>query len=935
MPSGDWTRYRIMHGSNDFKPIVGIKRETVNLWEQRTPLTPRHVRELVHSGVRVLVQPSNRRCYSSQEFEEVGAVMQEDLSPATVIFGVKRPVDLRPEDLLPDKTYCFFSHTTKAQPSNMTLLDTLLERRIRLLDYEHMVDDDKKRLVAFGRFAGIAGTIDILHGLGMRLLALGHTTPFLNIGLAHNYRRAFDAQQAFRSVGYDIALGWMPDSLGPMIFVIHGDGNVSEGAQLMLEYLPIKWITVEQLQETAENGDKRTIYACVVSVGHYMEHVDGKPFVLEEYFAEPQKYESRFIEKVAPYMSVLINATYWDKRVARILTRSNVKSLMRIKPNVKGSYLDEACPTLPQRLIAICDISADPGGSVEFTDEVTTIEEPFVVYDPQTDKTSKKMAGPGILMCSIDNMPAQLPMEASEYFGDALSPYISDIIKSNAKTPFSAYNAHSEVKNAFVTSNGALTPRFEYITELRKKQTAALSSSDIQPSKQILVLGAGFVVPSLLRYLTRNNYKNITVVSNIQHELDVIAAKFPEIKHRKLNVLEDHKELGALMEEHDLVISMIPWKFHPVVAELCIKHKRNLLTASYCTPVLKEMEPKFQEAGITAFMEIGLDPGIDHLLTKECVDEVHKQGGKIVSYRSFTGGLPAPEDSDNPLRYKFSWSPEAAMSTVKNGAKYLENGKIVEIPADGSLMTKAVPMNICPGFNFEGYPNRDSTKYISQYGLNGCQTIIRGTLRYRGFSDAVRLLLSLGLLDAEPHSLFKPGSDKLVWRELICQKLDLPKSLKGEDLRAALLKKFSGDEMKYECLRDLGLLSEDEVKQTGTPLSSISEILSRKLSYGSSERDLIVMSHELVIDWPERRQRETRKVNLVVYGDADGGKAGMAMSRTVGIPAAIAARMLLEGRVVEKGIVLPLQPYIYKPIIEELKDEGIEARETSIFTQIP
>ncbi|VDP71119.1 unnamed protein product [Echinostoma caproni] len=871
IPSLGVTRVRFLSSQaldksgKSFRPVVGIKRETVNLWEQRSPLIPSHVKKLVHQGIPVLVQPSNRRCFAATEFEEAGAVMSEDLSAATLILGVKRPSQLRPDDLLPEKTYCFFTHTIKAQSDNMPLLDELLSRKIRMIDYECMVNAKNKRLVAFGKYAGMAGTIDILHGLGIRLLAMGHRTPFLRIGMAHSFQDSQQAQQAIRLAGYEIALGRMPDSLGPLTFVINGDGNVSQGAQIMLDCLPVEYVEASQLKEVAEHGKRNRIYVSVVTVAEYMVHKQRKDFNAVEYFADPSLYESNFRDTIAPYTSVLINGTYWDARVPQILTCKNVKSLLDVRPNIPGSPNNEGCPTLPHRLLAICDISADPGGSVEFTEECTTIDEPFNLYNPRTGKTEYQIHGDGILMCSIDNMPAQLPYEASEYFGDTLLPYLPDMIKSNALEPFENYDASPEVKN---------------------------------------------------------------VISNVESELTALREHFPRIQPRHLNIFEDERHFEELVRQNDLIVSLIPWKYHPLVVKQCIKQAKNLLTASYCTPVLKEMEDEINKAGITAFMEIGLDPGIDHLLTKECVDYVKEHNGRVISYRSFTGGLPAPENSNNPLRYKFSWSPEAAMSTVMNGAKYLEDGQIKEIPADGSLMKMARPMNVFPGFNLEGYPNRDSTRYIQLYGLEGCQTVLRGTMRYGGYTEAVSVLLNLGLLDSDSKPYLQPGAKTVTW-------LGVPAKLHGKELEDALLKKLSGDRKKYECLLGLGLLSEDPVALTNTPLSSTSAQLSKLLNYGPNERDLIVMAHELIIDWPDKKLREKRDVSLVAYGEAGQGKSGLAMSRTVGIPAAIAAKMILDGEITDKGIVLPLQRYIYKPILERLKTEGIEAQEMSTFVELP
>lgn len=193
------------------------------------------------------------KCFHPQSYISAGATVQEDISEASVIMGVKQvPVD----QLIPGKTYCFFSHTIKAQESNMPLLDACLEKNIRLLDYEKITDDNNTRLVAFGKYAGVAGMINILHGLGLRLLALGHSTPFMHIGPAHNYRNSMMARQAIRDCGYEISMGMMPSSLGPLTFIFSGSGNVSQGAQEVFGDLPIEYVPPEMLRKVAEHGSE-------------------------------------------------------------------------------------------------------------------------------------------------------------------------------------------------------------------------------------------------------------------------------------------------------------------------------------------------------------------------------------------------------------------------------------------------------------------------------------------------------------------------------------------------------------------------------------------------------------------------------------------------------------------------------------------------------
>lgn len=237
------------------RAVLAIRREDINAWERRAPLAPKHVKELTNLGYKVLVQPSNRRAIHEKDYIKAGGVIQEDISEASLIVGVKRP----PEDkLIPKKTYAFFSHTIKAQEANMSLLDEILKLEIRLIDYEKMMDHRGTRVVAFGQWAGVAGMINMLHGLGLRFLALGHHTPFMHIGMAHNYRNSSQAVQAVRDAGYEIALGLTPKSIGPLTFVFTGTGNVSKGAQEMFNELPSEFVEPHELKEVSKTGGNVT-----------------------------------------------------------------------------------------------------------------------------------------------------------------------------------------------------------------------------------------------------------------------------------------------------------------------------------------------------------------------------------------------------------------------------------------------------------------------------------------------------------------------------------------------------------------------------------------------------------------------------------------------------------------------------------------------------
>jgi len=880
-------------------------------------------------GVKVLVQPSNRRAYPMQAYANAGAIIQEDIGEAPVIVGVKQvPIDF----LLPNKTYCFFSHTIKAQEANMPLLDACLEKNIRLVDYEKMVDEKGQRVVAFGKYAGVAGMINILNGLGLRLLALGHHTPFMHIGPAHNYRNTGMARQAVRDAGYEMATGMMPKSIGPLTFVFTGTGNVSQGAQEIFQDLPHEYVPPDMLKKVANHGATNKVYACEVSRHDHLIRIKGGKFDAKEYDEHPNRYISVFSKKIAPYASVIINGIYWAPNSPKLITIPDAKLLLRSSnshlPWVQTSL---GSPPLPHRLLAICDISADPGGSIEFMNECTTIDTPFCLYDAEQHKDSNSFKGPGCLVCSIDNMPTQLPREATDFFGDLLLPHIFDVLSSNANRSFEEEKFSSVIQGAVITSNGKLTKNFEYIEELRNQRSRSkhriIGDYDDQ-TKRVLLLGAGYVSAPLVEYLTRSSDVAIYCASALREEADQLSRRYPRTEPVLLNVSERPDLLKEYVEKSDIVVSLLPYGLHPVVAEQCIQSKTNMVTASYLSDAMKDLHQSAVEAGVSIVNEVGLDPGIDHLLAMECFDEVRNGGGKVTSFVSYCGGLPAPECSDNPLRYRFSWSPRGALMNTVGSARYLKDGKVIEIGGGGELLEKRESLDFLPGFAFEGFANRDSTQYIEHYQIPDARTVLRGTIRYTGYSEHVLGLIRMGLISAEPHPCLHPGGPDITWRQFMCVLLGITDyNIFYGNLKKQVYEKVGCDANRVNAIEELGLLSEELVVKQNNPIDTISLFLSNRMAYGPNDRDLVVLRHEVGILWPDQR-REVRGINLVDYGHIGGFSA---MARTVGYPAAIATKMLLDGEIQRKGMVLPFIPNIYQPMLKRLKAEGISAEEKSIW----
>uniref|UniRef100_A0A665TUM6 Alpha-aminoadipic semialdehyde synthase, mitochondrial n=1 Tax=Echeneis naucrates TaxID=173247 RepID=A0A665TUM6_ECHNA len=895
------------------RAVMAIRREDINPWERRAPLAPRHVKELTNAGVKVLVQPSNRRAIHEKYYMKAGAVIREDISEASLIIGVK---GLPEEKVIARKTYAFFSHTIKAQEANMALLDDLLKKEVRLIDYEKMVDANGYRIVAFGQWAGVAGMINILHGLGLRFLALGHHTPFMHIGMAHNYRNVSQAIQAVRDCGYEISMGLMPKSIGPVTFCFTGTGNVSKGAQDIINELPVEYVEPHELKEVSESGEMTKVYATVLSRHHHLMRKSDGVYDPMEYEIHPELYTSNFRTSVAPYTTCLINGIYWDPHTPRLLRRLDAQRLMR--PS-KTQLADSAgSPQLPHKLLAICDISADTGGSIEFMNECTTIDKPFCMYDADQHVDHDSVEGNGILMCSIDNLPAQLPIEATEYFGDRLFPYIWEMLASDATRPLEEEDFTPQVRDAVITSNGVLTPKFEYIEKLRERREKAqiMKKSGV---RRVLLLGSGYVSGPVVEYLTRDEKTQVTVASVLLRQAEELAAKYPNTIPVMLDASSQEGHLDSLIKDHDLVISILPYSFHPLIAKHCINRKVNMVTASYLSVAMKELQSSAEEAGITIVNEMGLDPGIDHMLAMECIDQAKADGCTVESYSSFCGGLPAPECSDNPLRYKFSWSPYGVLLNTISPAIFLRDDQVVSIPAGGTLMDCASSMDFFPGFNLEGFPNRDSTKYAESYGIQSAHTLIRGTLRFKGFTKAMSGFVKLGLINSDPCPILQPTSSPVSWRELLCKQMGLSSSVSHDAFEEAVYEQIGKDDFRMDTLKWFGMLSDESVPQAESILAALAKHLEAKLSFNGSERDMVVMRNDVGLRHPTG-ELETKHISLVVYGDPNGFSA---MAKTVGYPAAIAARMVLDGEISTKGLVTPMTKELYGPALARLKEEGL------------
>ncbi len=425
--------------------IVGIRKEDKSQWERRTPLVPGDVKELIEKGLQFVVEPSPIRIFPDEEYERAGARISQDLSGARVILGVK---EIPPEKLLPEKVYMFFSHTIKGQPYNMPMLKRLLELGDTLIDYEKITDERGRRLIFFGTFAGYAGAIDTLWALGKRLEEEGLKTPFSKIKQAYMYSSLEEAKEEISSVGREIQEKGLDPELLPLVIGIAGYGNVSRGAQEIIDLLPVEEVQPEDLGKLGKKN--RVIYKAVFKEWHMVEPLEGA-FDLQDYYHNPEKYRGVF-SRYLPYLTVLINAIYWDVRYPRLATRQDLEELYQGKAKLK----------------VIGDISCDIEGAVEATVKCTEPDEPVFLYDVEKQKAINAFSGKGPLILAVDILPSELPRESSIYFSGVLKKFIPRVAEADYSLPYERLNLPPELKRAVIVHRGELTPDYRYLEKFIK-----------------------------------------------------------------------------------------------------------------------------------------------------------------------------------------------------------------------------------------------------------------------------------------------------------------------------------------------------------------------------------------------------------------------------------------------------------------------------------
>jgi len=425
---------------------IGIVRETKNKWERRVPLNPMAVQDLINKGFGVTIQPSETRVYKDAEYVTAGAQLSSDLSSCDFIIGVKEiPMD----DLLPGKPHLFFSHTIKGQDYNMPLLQKILDDKITLIDYEKIEDEKNRRLVFFGKFAGYAGMVDTLHGLGQRLKQqFNIETPFLKVKHSYQYESVTDAIDQINIIGNEIEKNGLPAEITPLNIFLLGYGHVAQGCQKILAALPIVELSPDQLEENSQNYEDNKIYLSVFKEEHLVERKDGAKFDLLDYFQNNEKYKSR-LEQYLQYCSIYMNAIYWTPQCPVFLPNSYLKEIQSKNP----------------KLIIIGDITCDIGGSVQATVKETSPDNPVFVYNTKTRKETDGYQGEGFAVMAVDNLPCEFPKEASDNFSKALMPFIKSMLLNDYSKSIIDSSLPNEIRSACIAHKGKLENDFKYLEE--------------------------------------------------------------------------------------------------------------------------------------------------------------------------------------------------------------------------------------------------------------------------------------------------------------------------------------------------------------------------------------------------------------------------------------------------------------------------------------
>ena len=439
--------------------------------------------------------------------------------------------------------------------------------------------------------------------------------------------------------------------------------------------------------------------------------------------------------------------------------------------------------------------------------------------------------------------------------------------------------------------------------------------------KRILVFGSGQSTIILFKYLLNESARYSWEIIAVDKNIDVAERNIRG--HTKASAvaidIRNEEEREKLIAGSDIVISMVPARFHIMVARSCLKYKKNLVTASYVTREMEELHPEAQKAGIIFLNECGLDPGIDHMSAMSMIDRIRASGWILRTFETYTGGLLAPSKEEIPWQYKFTWNPRNVVTAGQGGVKFIQERRYKYIPYH-KIFRRTEIIRI-PGYGyFEGYANRDSLRYMDVYHLEGIETLFRGTIRRPGFSKAWDIFVQLGATDDTYEMENVP---EMTHKQFINSFLRY-NPWDSVELKLAHYMGLDFDSQEMFRLRWLGMFDDELVGlEKGTPAEILEHILKKKWTMTEEDRDMIVMWHKF--EYYKNRKIYERNTHMVVLGD---DQQNTAMAKTVGLPMGIATRLILQNKIRETGVIIPISPEIYRPILTELKRYDIVFHES-------